>query len=427
VIALLGLVIVIINSSLSGENQFSPAPTLAWPLLTFLAVVLATGYLTDSIGLQVLGSGSLGGKKYFYIVAAVAGFFALGSRPIPRERAVFWVGVFFLSGLCSAASTAALFMGPAENLIYFLFPPDSYSTAEAADSLASMAQGMVRFSGLGAAALGVFFALMARYGVEGVFNWTRPWRMVGLLFAAFLAAMGGFRSNALLMMATFLGMTFVERTWRTRTFLMIIALGVLGLAMVFGFSEKLPLQVQRSLSFLPISIDPHVAQGAESSSEWRMEMWREAWHREVPEYLFKGKGYAINPDDLHISTFAQQVGNWRNWEWALTAGDYHNGPLSLLIPFGVWGVIAFLWIVFAGFRYLLTNYRNSPPDLKGVNGFLLVLFVVRVLFFLAVYGAIAYDLMHFAGILGLSVALNAHRRATVTEPAVSGLQPAPQE
>jgi hypothetical protein len=90
-------------------------------------------------------------------------------------------------------------------------------------------------------------------------------------------------------------------------------------------------------------------------------------------------------------------------------------------------VIAFLWIVFAGFRYLLTNYRNSPPDLKGVNGFLLVLFVVRVLFFLAVYGAIAYDLMHFAGILGLSVALNAHRRAPAAEPAVSGLQPAPQE
>jgi hypothetical protein len=30
------------------------------------------------------------------------------------------------------------------------------------------------------------------------------------------------------------------------------------------------------------------------------------------------------------------------------AGDYHNGPLSILIPFGLFGMIAFLWLLGAG-------------------------------------------------------------------------------
>jgi hypothetical protein len=89
--------------------------------------------------------------------------------------------------------------------------------------------------------------------------------------------------------------------------------------------------------------------------------------------------------------------------------------------------MAFLWVVLAGIRYLLMQHRTGPPELRQINALLLALFAGRAVFFFGIYGALAHDLMQFTGILGLSVALNAHRRATVAEPAVTGLQPAPQE
>ena len=42
------------------------------------------------------------------------------------------------------------------------------------------------------------------------------------------------------------------------------------------------------------------------------------------------------------------------WEGAAMAGDYHNGPLSVLIPFGIWGLAAFVWLLVAGARFLYT-------------------------------------------------------------------------
>jgi len=88
------------------------------------------------------------------------------------------------------------------------------------------------------------------------------------------------------------------------------------------------------------------------------------------------------------------------------AGDYHNGPLSVLIPFGIWGLAAFVWLMVAGARFLYTNFREGAPELRQINAFLLALFLARILFFCFVFGTLHGDLYHFAGILGLSVALN---------------------
>ena len=78
----------------------------------------------------------------------------------------------------------------------------------------------------------------------------------------------------------------------------------------------------------------------------------------------------------------------------------------LLIPFGVWGLAAFVWLLVAGARFLYTNFRDGAPELRRINGFLLALFLARILIFIFVFGTLSGDLVHFLGILGLSVALN---------------------
>ena len=66
-------------------------------MLVLAGVVVGTGLMTGSFGLRMLGSGHVGGKDYFYFLAAVAGYFVLTSRRIPPHRAGLYVAMFFLS------------------------------------------------------------------------------------------------------------------------------------------------------------------------------------------------------------------------------------------------------------------------------------------------------------------------------------------
>jgi hypothetical protein len=131
--------------------------------------------------------------------------------------------------------------------------------------------------------------------------------------------------------------------------------------------------------------------------------------------LFIGKGYTLSSTELALVIESTTRGYVENWAGSAMAGDYHNGPFSVIIPFGIWGAIAFLWVLYAGTRYLYRVYRNSSEELKEINRFLLALFVARILFFFFVFGAFYIDFYHLTGILGLSVALNAANQ-TDSEP-----------
>jgi hypothetical protein len=105
---------------------------------------------------------------------------------------------------------------------------------------------------------------------------------------------------------------------------------------------------------------------------------------------------------------------------AALAGDYHNGPLSVIIPFGIWGEAAFVWFLAAGLRALHRNYQFGAPELRQINAFLLSFFVARGIFFIFVLGALRTELFYFTGLVGFRVALNGGVRPQVeqTKPAL---------
>ena len=90
----------------------------------------------------------------------------------------------------------------------------------------------------------------------------------------------------------------------------------------------------------------------------------------------------------------------------MLTGEYHNGPLSVVIPFGVWGVAAFLWFLVAGARRLHSHYRNSDPEMVNINRFLFALFLVRIVFFIFLIGSLYSGLVEFVFLVGLGEALN---------------------
>ena len=82
---------------------------------------------------------------------------------------------------------------------------------------------------------------------------------------------------------------------RRATFML---LGMLTLAVGLPFVQKMPLMVQRSLSFLPIEINPLARQDAEHSTEWRVKMWLAAPARPVDNDLFLLASSIVHPSSV---------------------------------------------------------------------------------------------------------------------------------
>jgi hypothetical protein len=90
----------------------------------------------------------------------------------------------------------------------------------------------------------------------------------------------------------------------------------------------------------------------------------------------------------------------------MISSDYHQGILTLIIPFGIWGTLAFLAFCAASLRVLYRNYRYSPPEMRLMNTFLLSYFTGRLIFYVILYGEFDLDLMIFTGVIGMSLSLN---------------------
>jgi hypothetical protein len=385
-----------------GHKSFLRAPELTKPILLLSTVVILTAKIRGGLGMRVLGSESFGGKNYLYILAAVVGYFALTSQAISISKGARAVKWYFLSGLTFGMTNLVYVLGPTFYFLFYFVSLDFVYGQAAADFTGDVVK---RLGGLGPSATGLVCFILARWGIRGVVDWTKPWRL--LLFLASMAAglLSGFRSQIAFLGLLLVMQFMVEGLWKTYLMPVVAVLGVLCLTPILLFADKMPASVQRSMAFLPVNIDPGVRLEAMNSSEWRFQMWR-AVLPEVPKYLFIGKGYAIDPVDLYLTEQASHSGLLSGYEGAMLAGDYHNGPLSVLMPFGAFGAIAFLWLLGAGIKVLAGNRRYGDPRLKSINDFFLSYFLTQCLSFCFVFGALNSQLSVFLGILGLSVSVN---------------------
>jgi hypothetical protein len=241
---------------------------------------------------------------------------------------------------------------------------------------------------------------------RGGLGFNHPWRPAIFCLLIWMSlATGGFRGTLVLVSITLLIQFYVEGLVRTRVLPTVLLLGALVMAVSLPFVRHMPANVQRTLSILPIDIDPAIRIQAQSTVDWRLDIWKRVLPT-VPQYLFLGKGYAIDGAELSMLSGSFMRNSVDRSESAILSGDYHNGPLSVIIPLGIFGVIGFLWFAWAGFRVLVNNLRHGDPDLFHINCFLLAAFAAKVLFFLFIFGSFYLEFMVMTGLVGLSVSIN---------------------
>lgn len=414
----LSLGISVLQRTMNKDMRFIPAPQITLPLVCLAVVVLGTAKLTGGIGLHALGDTTMGGKKYIYLLAGILSYFALAARRIPPRQAGLYVALFFLSGCISVVGDLIAFIPSSFYFIFLFFPPDLYAYTGFAGS-----ESTLRFTGVSGMSWAVFSYMLARYGINGIFRAGKPWRMMAFILFSTLVLFGGFRSMLLGFALLFSIQFFLEGMHRTKLLPIFAFAGLLAAVICLPLANRLPDTFQRALSFLPVDIDPAVRANAEASLQWRLDLW-EAVLPQVPSHLLLGKGYAISPEDAQLMGYDSSFHSIDPADQGLAiSGDYHSGPLSVILPFGIWGAIAVLWLMIAGVWALHRNRLYGDPALRTFNTFLFTSFVVKIISFFFIFGALSGDVAAFAGLLGLSISLNGGICRPVRQPAMATAGP----
>ena len=423
--ALTSFFITITHRALDSNVRMFPVPSVIWPLFFILAVVLGTAELTGGIHLNSLGGNDvIGGRRYLYMIAAVLGFLAMTSHPIPLAKAPLFAGGFLLGNLTNLISNLAPYLGSVIPILFYIFPADM-NTFGAISADSSSGDGIARNYGLSYSLCWAFLYVLARYGIKQLLSSgnLKKLTLAVLLFVGGLV--GGFRSFLLMMLITGFFLFWIEGLFRSRYMLLVMGAFAATL-LLLPFAKSLPLPIQRAMTVLPVvEVDPAVRREAEGSSEWRIRMWKTLLP-EVPKYLWLGKGLGINAAEYWTEVNLSKQS--RGGEDAITfmmAGDYHNGPLSVIIPFGIWGVLGWFWFLAAAIRLLYLNQRHGDPALQTINRFLFAHFLAKIIIFFFVFGGFYSDFAMFAGIAGLSISLNGGIRKS-SPASVRTAKPAPR-
>jgi O-antigen ligase len=333
----------------------------------------------------------------------MAGYFAFTAEQIPIVKSGKMAVLFFISGMTPGLSTLAYNLGPSFYFLFYFLPSDSVLSQVAGDNGLT---GVTRIEGVAPTCTAALCLLLATYGIRGLFDWSKPWRLLFLCVTIVLSFFGGYRSIILLLFFIFAFQFYFEGLMRTHYLPIVAGLAICGFVPILLFTNKMPTSVQRAVSFLPVNVDSEVLADAKASSEWRFQIW-DLVIKDVPKYLLIGKGYGMDPNEIYAVVEAERLGiGGMQIEATIMAGDYHNGPLSILVPFGIFGVIGFLWVLFAGFRLLHANYRFGDARLRQINTLFLSYYLAQCVCFFFIFGAFNSQLSVFLGVCGMSVSLN---------------------
>ncbi len=397
-----GFFLILTRTLNRGKIQSLGVSSVSLPLILLFIVSFATAELTGGVGSNALGSDVFGGKRYFFLWGGILGYFALSNIPVPENRRQMLSALFFLSSVTAAFSNIAFMLGEKFYFLFLLFPVE-WAMAQAQSE--SGFQAFTRIGGLAPASIAILSYVLVKWGVRGTFNLRHFHRILLFLFAFASSLLSGFRAALLLCVIIFLVQMVLEGMYKTKHLLIMATGAILCGSLLVPFGKKLPISAQRCLTMLPLDLDHGAIDGARGSTDWRVEMWR-VIVADIPEYFFRGKGYAIDPKDLYFAQQNISLRTYAPYEMSLVAGDYHNGPLTLIIPFGIWGVLAFTWFCASSIRVLWRNYRYGDEAILNVNRFLVAVFVAKLIYFVFIFGAFYLDLSTFTGVVALSISLN---------------------
>ena len=371
-------------------------PVFTWPVAVFAAVIVGTMMANGGLGLQSMGSGNLsGGAKYVWVLGACLGYFAMTVVPVPPEKARFYYGLYCLGGVTGFVGPLVAWIGGPLSYLQYLF--NSWNGV-------MMVGDTFRIQGLMFVGEAIVGWMLARYGFGGIFHGGRPWRALVFIGGILVGTLSGARHMLVYYVLTTAIVFLLEGLHRTSKLWIWLGAGTLGMGLLVLATPHLPTPVQRSLAILPLPVDPTVRLDSEGTIMWREQLWG-MFIQEVPRYFWLGKGMAVSTTDMELRDVFEKASGG-NLYGSYIVNEHHNGLIGVLLPYGIWGLLSFIWLLWAGIWVLAHNFRHGSEALRHVNAFALAAFLAWIPIFFTVQGTLHWQLKNFTGLVGLSVALN---------------------
>lgn len=396
-----GCVLLFLTRNLSYKLQFRLVHLFA--LLVIMSVVQV--YLRNPVGLAVFGSASVGGRAYltFGIGVMMCVIFSIIKVPVVE---LFTMRKFALIGGVFTVIAQWMAYIPGLGLPLAL----ALGTGNLDFNSVGSSSGMAGRNLAGADSAKVFSRVTISFTSPMKAIFLNRWTFI-ILFAVFGGMVSGFRSklgDCILILA--LGVLY----WSgIRAVLAAFLFGVFGLLSLAILNLMFPLtaEAQRALSFLPGTWEERYVREAEDSTDWRVEIWKEAL---LSERWIKNKvigdGLGFSSKELQLQEAMARgdyqmagFGNLTSHQVSLLInGDYHSGPVSFVRTVGYVGLSIFgvgLIAVLVSAHRLLRSLRRTPYF--GVAALVCIPAIAHPFLFFFVFGTFSGDISLFFLNIGL--------------------------
>jgi hypothetical protein len=357
--------------------------------------MLAQAFLRNPVGLSVFGGGGdgmVGGKPYITHGFAIACYVMLSM--VRTDMRMFRIAVIvmiccaFFDGMAILTGTFIPAFAAIGIKFYSGFSFSAATTGVGADvGEGRTVEGKEVGENLGQAAFTLFRPLST----------LNPLNILGfsmMFIAVFSVMISGYRSSMGLLGVYFIVCSLIRR--RFADVFASIALGVIAICVLFFIgTDKLPKAGQRILSVLPIPglVDEQVAENAESSTEWRVEMWMLALTTD--RYIFNkmlGDGFGMRKDEMDAvidSAFGDKraARGLDNQEVLMRRGSYHGFHVQTIRMTGYVGLALTLVIMAVFWRQAWSHiqYFRGRPE-WGFVLFVCVPFLIYPFYAMLVFG-----------------------------------------
>lgn len=336
-----------------------------WVLL--VAGCILQVYLRNPIGLGMFGAGNVGAKPYFMAAMAFLSSLVLGNILVKPSEIKWVLRLSILGSFLGIALTSLRMRG------------------------VGVAGGITKVGGIGSEGASGRMGSLGSMGLataRAVVSFVSPLRGLFhplwaplILFCIIAAAGSGYRT----MVATVGLMLITGIAYRGGfphvMFATLSSALLLGIVAIVNIASPLPPNVQRALSPFPGTWEKRHVDAAEGSTDWRVEMWKEALFTDYwidDKILGDGLGFTRRElrmiEDLNSGSGTidnRNSGMSSQQEAMMVTGGYHSGPVQTVRTVGYVGLAI---LVLAMIRMAVHAHRQIMRC-RGTEWFPLSLYV----------------------------------------------------
>ncbi len=384
-VAMAGLIgIFIVNSIFKKQKNTFLSSAHYW-LIAFAFVIIIT-IIYRGLGFKILGANQWGGMVYVELFLNIICVFIL---PRVGIHAKHWRQLLTISAIATIFPAIAIVLSSngIQTILSDFIQGDHETTLQDYNSF-------TRYIVLFPLGIAIYQCLFLYISFKKALSKNLLISVLFFIITLVLISLSGFRIALIELILFTCVLAYLSKQISFLNIIIITVFLALIYPLVIIFAPSLPLTGQRMVSIIPgVIVQQEASQDADITTEWRIDVW-ERGVKSLPDYYLIGKGFAFKEADI-ISANNISNGTYDATDWALVTSSYHQGILSLLIVFGIPGLITgmMMYTLFLKRHLLLLHEKWNSEPLKLCHLVTTSMLTTGWIIYITIYGDVQTTLI----------------------------------